>query len=138
MVRSRIAFPHSTAIVSPIWTLSSSGIGIGSYVFDEDVGRERRRGVEGPVGRSGGLLETELVGMGADGGKDQGLDGASLGAVGGGGDQALELEVVVSFSNEEIGFLPRGRARPGVGVSDDADDAAGRDRDFDGEVGEVD
>src|SRR5690606_15288590 len=135
MVRSRIAFPHSTAIVSPIRTSSISAIGISSYVFDENVGRDRSRGLKIPIGRSDALFERQFVGMGAGGGTDyQGLDGASLGAVGGGGDHALVFECVVAFSHEEIGFLSLGRTRPGMGVSDDADDAAGRDRDLDGEA----
>src|SRR5690606_22663165 len=139
MVRSRIAFPHSTAIVSPIRTSSSSGIGISSYVFDEDVGRERRKGFEPPVGRPGNLVETEFVGMGAGGGADyQGLDGASLDAVGAGGDDELAGESVVTFEHGEIGFLSLGRPRPGPDVSDDAEDAASWDRDLDGEVRQVD
>src|SRR5690606_17757090 len=100
MVRSRIAFPHSTAIVSPIRTSSSSGIGISSYVFDENVGRDRLRGLGLPGGRSGHPLETEFVGVGAGGGAEQGLDGASLGLVVRGGDQAFDTEYVVAFTHQ--------------------------------------
>src|SRR5690606_19970540 len=102
MVRSRIALPHSTAIVSPIRTSSISGIGISSYVFDEDIGRAHREGLDGPGRGSGDLFKTEFVGVGTGGGADQGLDGASLGAggaIGGGvGDHALDLERVVAFT----------------------------------------
>src|SRR5690606_8974815 len=114
----------SCAIVSPIRTSSISAIGIGSYVFDEDVGRGGSRGVNVPVARSGGLLETEPVGVGAGGGADQGLDGASLGAVVSDGDHELEVECVVAFSYDEMGLVCQGRRRPGADVSDDADEAA--------------
>src|SRR5690606_31809436 len=75
---------------------------------------------------------------GAGGGADQGLDGASLGDAVLGGDHAYGLECEGAFSHVESGFVSLVRPRPGADESDDAEDAAGRDRDLDGEVGDVD
>src|SRR5690606_32155035 len=78
-----------------------------------------------------------FVGVGASGGADQGLDGASLSAVGSGGNHTLPAELGVTFSHGEIGFLSLGRPRPSPDKPDDADDTASWDRDLDGKVGEV-